>query len=227
MKVLLYSGGMDSWLIDKIWHPDKKIFFNTGIEYNKEELKRLPEDVEIIKLDLSKYELAEYSHTVPLRNLLFISIASYYGDEICLGSVKGDCHFDNSLEFLNNTEKLLNSLYEELDVLGQGHKELKIVAPYKEWSKADLLKEYVANGGTLEEAYNVTFSCYEPIDGHECLHCKPCFKKTIAFINAGMEIKNKEAYIELLKENAKKFHLEDDEEYLQAISRLNGEDNER
>ena len=226
MKVLLYSGGMDSWLIDKIWHPDKKIFFDTGIEYNKEELKRLPEDVEIIKLDLSKYELAEYSHTVPLRNLLFISIASYYGDEICLGSVKGDCHFDNSLEFLNNTEKLLNSLYEELDALGQGHKELKIVAPYKEWSKADLLKEYVVNGGTLEEAYNSTFSCYEPIDGHECLHCKPCFKKTIAFINAGMEIKNKEAYIELLKENAKKFHLEDDEEYIEAISRLNGEDNE-
>ena len=75
---------MDSWLIDKLWKPDKKIFFDTGIEYNKEELKRLPKDVEIIKLDLSKYELSEYSHTVPLRNLLFISIASYYGDEICL-----------------------------------------------------------------------------------------------------------------------------------------------
>lgn len=220
MKVLLYSGGMDSWLIDKIWHPDKKIFFDTGIEYNKEELKRLPEDVEIIKLDLSKYELAEYSHTVPLRNLLFISIASYYGDEICLGSVKGDCHYDNSIEFLNNAEKLLNSLYEELDALGQGHKELKIVAPYKEWSKADLLREYVANGGTLEEAYNATFSCYEPIDGHECLHCKPCFKKTIAFINAGMEIKNKEYYIKLLKENAKKFHLEKDEEYIEAMNKL-------
>ena len=220
MKVLLYSGGMDSWLIDKLWHPDKKIFFDTGIEYNKEELKRLPKDVEIIKLDLSKYELSEYSHTVPLRNLLFISIASYYGDEICLGSVKGDCHYDNSLEFLNNAETLLNSLYEELDALGQGHKELKIVAPYKGWSKTDLLREYVANGGTLEEAYNATFSCYEPIDGHECLHCKPCFKKTIAFINAGMEIKNKEVYIEILKENAKKFHLEDDEEYIEAMNKL-------
>lgn len=24
-KVLLYSGGMDSWLIDKIWKPDVKL----------------------------------------------------------------------------------------------------------------------------------------------------------------------------------------------------------
>lgn len=25
-KVLLYSGGMDSWLIDKIWKPDVKLY---------------------------------------------------------------------------------------------------------------------------------------------------------------------------------------------------------
>ena len=220
MKILLYSGGMDSWLIDKLWKPNKKIFFDTGIEYNKEELKRLPKDVEIIKLDLSKYELSENTHTVPLRNLLFISMASYYGDEICLGSVKGDCHFDNSLEFLKNTQKLLNSLYEELDVLGQGHKQLKLVAPYKEWSKADLLREYIKIGGTLEEAYNSTFSCYEPVNGCECKHCKPCFKKIIAFINAGMKFEDKEYYKILLKDSAKKFNQEDDEEYLKAMSIL-------
>ena len=27
-KVLLYSGGTDSWLIDKLWKPDKKIYIN-------------------------------------------------------------------------------------------------------------------------------------------------------------------------------------------------------
>ena len=33
-KVLLYSGGMDSWLIDKLWKPDVKIFFDTGVDYD-------------------------------------------------------------------------------------------------------------------------------------------------------------------------------------------------
>lgn len=31
-KILLYSGGMDSWLIDKIWKPvwgiERSVFFN-------------------------------------------------------------------------------------------------------------------------------------------------------------------------------------------------------
>lgn len=55
-KVLLYSGGMDSWLIDKIWKPDVKLYVDMNTKYSQEEIKRLPSDVIIDKLDLSKWE---------------------------------------------------------------------------------------------------------------------------------------------------------------------------
>ena len=50
-KVLLYSGGMDSWLIDKIWEPDVKLFIDVGTEASKIERQRLPKDVIIKEFD--------------------------------------------------------------------------------------------------------------------------------------------------------------------------------
>lgn len=189
MKVLLYSGGMDSWLIDKLWKPDIKLFFDTSIGYNKIEKKHLPKDVKIINLNLKDYELPESTHTLPLRNLLFLAFGSYYGNEICLGTVKGDHHYNNSYEFLKKFEDLLNSLYKELDSLNVGHKQVKLVAPYRDYTKADLLREYVKNGGNLKEAYENTFSCYEPINGQEYGHCKPCLRKREEFKEVGYDFK--------------------------------------
>lgn len=47
---------MDSWLIDKIWKPDVKLYVDMGTKYSQEEIKRLPADVVVEKLDLSKWE---------------------------------------------------------------------------------------------------------------------------------------------------------------------------
>ena len=83
-KVLLYSGGMDSWLIDKIWKPDVKLYVDMGTKYSQEEIKRLPADVVVEKLDLSKWERED--KIIPLRNMYLIGIATNYGNEICLGA---------------------------------------------------------------------------------------------------------------------------------------------
>lgn len=87
-KVLLYSGGMDSWLIDKIWKPDVKLYVDMGTKYSQEEIKRLPADVVVEKLDLSKWERED--KIIPLRNMYLIGIATNYGNEICLGATAGD-----------------------------------------------------------------------------------------------------------------------------------------
>lgn len=47
-KVLLYSGGTDSWLIDKIWKPDTKIYIDIHGRYSEVEKKRLPNDVKVV-----------------------------------------------------------------------------------------------------------------------------------------------------------------------------------
>ena len=47
-KVLLYSGGTDSWLIEKLWKPDKKIYINIHGFYSDAEIAKLPDDVEVL-----------------------------------------------------------------------------------------------------------------------------------------------------------------------------------
>ena len=176
MKVLLYSGGMDSWLIDKLWKPDVKLFVDIGTANNKEERKRLPEDVIVKELDLSEFEDKDKNFLLPLRNLFFVELASYYGDEICLGATGSSTHFDKNEKFARMSEELINYLYSEAY-----DKKVKIVLPYRNTSKTELLKMYLENGGDIEEAWKNTFSCYSPKDGKMCGECSSCRKKIEAF----------------------------------------------
>lgn len=179
-KVLLYSGGMDSWIIDKLWKPDIKLFIDIKTPSSKEERKRLPKDVIIKELDLSEYEEKTGSHLLPLRNLILAEIASYYGDTICIGSVGGSIHYDNNEKFKNDTEQLLNYLYSE-----NNSKKIKIELPYMNTSKEELVRLYKEQGGNLEEAFNNSFSCYEPVNGKECGECISCKQKIEAFKKNG------------------------------------------
>ena len=45
------------------------------------------------------------------------------------------------------------------------------------YNKYQLLKKYLDNGGSLKTFVTETFSCYHPVDGHECWRCKPCYRK--------------------------------------------------
>ena len=174
-KVLLYSGGMDSWLIDKIWKPDVKLYIDINGAYSKEEIRRLPEDVAVFKLPIGIFE-QEYTKYVPLRNLYFLMVASNYGDEICLGATAGDYGAkDKRPEFLQQAEDILNYCLSEQSV--SAGKEIHIERRFVHMSKYEIMQEYLNNGGTIEEAIDQTFSCFYPNNEKECLWCKPCFRK--------------------------------------------------
>ena len=118
-KVLLYSGGMDSWLIDKIWQPDKKIYINMHTRYSEQEIKKikaLNTDVEIIDFPLGQWERDD--KIIPLRNLyLPMVVCNITGTEdvdICLGATAGDRVLDKSKEFVEKANDLLNYLYQLL-----------------------------------------------------------------------------------------------------------------
>lgn len=176
-KVLLYSGGMDSWLIDKLWKPDVRLYVDMNTQYSREEMERLPEDVVIEKLDLSKWERED--KIIPLRNMYLIGIATNYGNEVCLGATAGDRVLDKSPMFAELYEDLLGYLYQEQHWTEK--RTIRINLDYKAYTKTNLLKQYIAQGGNISDALNSSFSCYDPVDGHECWHCKPCFRKFIAF----------------------------------------------
>ena len=176
-KVLLYSGGMDSWLISRLWKPNVKLYIDMNTRYSKEEIKRLPKDVVIEKLDLSKWERND--KIIPLRNLYLVMLATNYGDTICLGATAGDRVLDKSYQFANMTSALLSYLYSKQHWTEE--RKIKIDLAYKDKSKHELLNMYVQQGGNLLEAWEKSFSCYEPKNGKPCFSCKPCFRKAVAF----------------------------------------------
>lgn len=196
-KVLLYSGGTDSWLISKIEKPDVKLFFDIGTKSSEGEIKRLDKDVVIDRTlrGLGSLEKADGSFILPLRNLYFIARAAEYGDHIILGTNKTDAHNDKTQEFAEKTQDLLNYYYgPSKDGLSE-IKDIVIDFGYKKYNKAELVKLYLDNGGSVEDYINKSFSCYTPIvkEGSdlvddpiytECHNCKPCFNKMMSlFVN--------------------------------------------
>lgn len=187
-KILLYSGGMDSWLIDKIWKPDEKVYINLHTDYSNlemEKIKESGEDVTVIDFpSLVQFENKE-NGVIPLRNLYLImmvcNITDFDDVEICLGATDGDRVHDKTLPFKEKAEDLLNYLYAPQNCMPVT-KHIKINFDYKDYSKADLLEEYLMRGGDIEEAMKRSFSCHHPNEDNEpCWKCKPCFRKWLAF----------------------------------------------
>lgn len=190
-KVLLYSGGMDSWLIDKIWKPDVKLYINIHGDYNESELRRLPEDVKIIDCPfLSEFELHD-TKFLPLRNLYFLMMGSHFGDRVCIGATGGDWgNKDKTPEFLYTTEHLLRYLWSDKKV----NRSIDVEDRFVYIPKSDLLRQYIAHGGTADEVKEETFSCYTPIDDKECFDCYPCFRKFALLYANGATYTEEECY---------------------------------
>jgi len=184
-KVLLYSGGMDSWLVDKIWKPDLKLYINMNTRYSMEEIKKIKElDNDVIFIDFPLGQWEDNNSVLPLRNLYLVMIAcNITGLEdiiICSGATEGDRVLDESIDFMDKAEDILNYLYQPQFWVPKG-KKIIINKEFKKYTKTDLLKLYIDQGGNVEEAFNRSFSCYSPINNKECWQCRACFRKFISF----------------------------------------------
>lgn len=186
-KVLLYSGGMDSFLINKLWQPDILLYVNMHTRYSKQEMERLPNNVLVVDLDLGLWERPDA--IIPLRNLYLVMVASNYGNRICLGATAGDRVLDKSHAFAAKASSLLSYLYSPQHWIPEGQK-IEIDLSFKDHTKTDLIRMYVAEGGNLEYAFNHSFSCYDPIGYQPCWNCKPCFRKFVAFYINGFQFED-------------------------------------
>lgn len=189
-KILLYSGGSDSWLIDKIWKPDVKVYVDMKTRYSSEEIRKLDKDVKIIEFPLGKYERDDA--IIPLRNLyLPMIICNEFPEDdldICLGATAGDRVLDKSYIFADSASALLTYLYSPQHWIPAGRR-IHINIDFKKYTKTELLRMYLEQGGNIREAFNSSFSCYEPKDGNECWQCKPCFRKFVSFALNGMRFR--------------------------------------
>lgn len=192
--VLLYSGGMDSWLIDKISKPDIKLFFDIGTPSCKGEIKKLSADVIVDRTleGLGKLE-KDGNFIVPLRNMYFIARAAEYGDHIILGTNKTDIHNDKMPEFADKMQDILNFYYgPSLDGFCED-RDIVVDFGFKKYNRAELCKLFMDMGGSVDAAIEESFSCYTPhittSSVVECHNCRPCFRKMMGFYVNGAKFK--------------------------------------
>ena len=143
----------------------------------------------------------DYSIVVPVRNAIFLSIASAWAFSIdakmvAYGAHKGDANYpDCRMEFVKTMNEMVNLA--EIDGIKQGiRSEIKIWSPAIDGiEKHDLLRiGYKVLGDKLFE----TWSCYTDGVKHDnefihCGKCESCVNRKNAFIGAGIKDKTKYA----------------------------------
>lgn len=137
----------------------------------------------------------DYSIVVPIRNAVFLSIASAWAytlnaSLVVYGAHTGDKHYPDCRPiFARKLESAFNQ--GEIDGIKSGlRKNVEIWSPYRQGlSKSDLLKAGIKNLGDL---IFKTWSCYAN-KKHHCGSCESCQNRKKAFTKA--KIKDKTKYL--------------------------------
>ena len=195
--VLLYSGGMDSLMIDYLMKPDVLLNVNMQSSYDAREretfeFNKLNVDMNRMiylhdELNLKDYERDDA--IVPNRNAHLVLFASHYGETIWLGSVSGDRSFDKDEMFYHHMETLLNHMWQAQHWTEE--RRFTVSSPFKDRTKTDLVEEYLEKGGQPQYLLD-SYSCYEGEQQH-CGQCKACFRKWVALENNAVEY-NRDSY---------------------------------
>jgi 7-cyano-7-deazaguanine synthase in queuosine biosynthesis len=193
---LLYSGGVDSYIINKLENPDVLIYIESGSKYNKEELNLLNNQVDIKnKLVIDYINLSGMDATNPNiygRNLLFILLGLKYCDDIMLGALHDDIIHDQDIKFLHYA----NSLFDHFNIDPYTKANKHLLMPYKKYHKWELVDLYLKWGGSVSDIIHNTFSCHTPTEGKECGICRACLHKKASYNHIQTSLTNNE-YIEM------------------------------
>lgn len=193
-KVLLFSGGMDSLIIEHFIKPDILLYIPSKSSYEEIETKKLYELVDggyVDKdklvvfedtLNLKRFERDDY--IVPNRNAFYLLLASMIGETLILGSVSGDRSNDKDEIFFSKINDLMDYMWKEQHWCEE--RKFNVISPYKDTTKTELVRKYLDTGGSTR-ALLKSYSCYSGND-KPCGVCKPCFRKWISLYNNDVEI---------------------------------------
>jgi len=125
--------------------------------------------------------LAQPPTYVPMRNLMFLSIAAALAESVCAstifyGAAEIDTHsghWDCSLEFLDNINSILN--------LNRENK-ISVEAPFITFSKEKIIK----TGKELDVDFTQTLTCYNG-QTVACGTCASCSSRIQGFLSAGIK----------------------------------------
>lgn len=207
-SVMLFSGGLDSFIQWRLLEQPKAIYFAIGHKAESKELgnigrirQKFNGDIGIkFFLNLGRFEFN--NGYIPFRNLLFLILASNYSDNIILCQI-AEWAPDKNKYFYRKTEQLLREA-------GKGsfqgiNKKVKVYTPFAGYTKTQLVKEYLKIG-PAEDLTTYTRSCYS--DGElSCGKCTACISRYVAMVNNG--ISERYEQIPNLSDYKKKFSMRD------------------
>lgn len=186
-KVLLFSGGVDclASFVKLKGEVDTLLFVNLGHKYAWEEYRaarRLAYSLrcgdKFVSVPWLLPDGVEKDNAeIPMRNLLLVQAAAYFGDQIFVsiesGTEQNESN-DRSVEFFHKLQGLYKFAGNQIQItnlvgyMTKVREVTEIVKYFGDDEASQLLKG--------------TFSCYNPAEGEECLGCPACFRKYIALL---------------------------------------------
>jgi 7-cyano-7-deazaguanine synthase len=188
--VLLYSGGMDSYIAYWYLREEKKIpnedilllYVPLGHKYQHEEYAVVQKSYELFPLDTHLFvdhgtlelgRLEEPSAYIPLRNSFLAHVASFHADNIWLISQKGETNLgDRSIRGFKLMGETLTHLYDD-------GRTVTVDSPFWTMTKVDMVRWYKKAGLSIENLKK-THACYHPVGKQGCGKCSACFRRWMA-----------------------------------------------
>lgn len=127
-----------------------------GIKESEEAISYVPLRNTYLLLAL----VVKYEQMYPNKKVTFI-----FGGNLTEGMV----YSDNSVNYLNKINQLVK-------VAGQKTSKFQVIAPYANYTKTNMIKEFkeIIGSEQLEKLINISFSCYFPENGNPCGNCGSC-----------------------------------------------------
>lgn len=179
-KVLLFSGGVDSYVAYHFLGYPQTVYFNLRNRYAEKELKvvqdLIPDTIIDESLNLGVLE-DPVSGYIPFRNLLVACQAVRYADEIVIAGVADDRVSDKN----ENVFMKFSTMLSELE-----GRPIRVTSPFWTMTKADVVGWFIKNVNN-RKLLNSTVSCYHKTEMY-CAKCPACFRKWLAFWVNGIQM---------------------------------------
>ena len=185
---------MDSFCLLKSRQYDKILFFVTDTKDNSYELRQIyqmqmdkivdPNKLVIINFPLSSWELP--NKIIPHRNTMMCLIASNYGNNIYIGTTKGDTTKDKDYVFKSQVEGILNYFGQDSQKVPDVGYPYRVIMSFKDMTKSEILSKYILDGNSIEELLKYSRSCYSDTT-LECGTCRSCLRKAVALQNNNID----------------------------------------
>lgn len=196
-QILLFSGGIDSYIAWHFLDKPKTVYFDLGTPYSDYEVRvvkeLIPDTIIDRSLNLGSRQVPDsVAAHVPMRNLYLAMLACHYGDEIIICGLKDDNISDKTPEAFKEMSTLLSTLNDR-----KLSDPIKVTSPFWNMTKADIVKWYLDKYYQDPTALLRTISCYTPskqvgtykhLKKRYCGICRCCFRKWNSLYANGVKL---------------------------------------